>query len=196
MATMNALAWVQRVRWTARQTVRSLSRYWGRVGIAFLLLTVLVLGAGLWLQSQHKRLVVLRAHTVVSAKLPELKLPMILDVAQGLDDFQRYLLPHEDIPDALRDLITLAQRQQLTLARGEYKSQVDLRGQFLRYQMTLPVQGDAQAIERFILAALAQHKTLALESVQFKRERIESKDLEAKIQWTLLTKLPSLGAKP
>ena len=81
------------------------------------------------------------------------------------------------------------------LAKGDYKSQVDVNGQFFQYSMTFPVQGDAQSIERFILAALAQHKTLALESVQFKRERIESKELEAKIQWTLFTQLPAVGSK-
>jgi hypothetical protein len=48
--------------------------------------------------------------------------------------------------------------------------------------------GDAQAIHQF-MAALKAHKTLALDAVQFKWERIESSEIEARIQWVLLTRL-------
>jgi len=58
--------------------------------------------------------------------------------------------------------------------------------------MTLPVQGDAGAIRRFMLAALLAHKTLALESVQFKRDRAATAEVEARIQWVLLTRLPGV----
>jgi hypothetical protein len=64
----------------------------------------------------------------------------------------------------------------------------------LRYRMTLPVKGDAQAIHQFMAAALKAHKTLALDAVQFKRERIESGEIEARIQWVLLTRLPEGAA--
>ncbi len=186
----------RRVYWTLSQAVGTFFRDWSRGAITLLLCSLLIISVGLWQFNQQQRLRVLRAKVVSTLKLPEPRLPLSISVAQDLEKFQNYLLPHEDIPDTLRDLIILAQDQQLMLARGEYKSQVDARGQFLRYQMTLPVLGDAKAVEKFILSALAQHKTLSLDSVQFKRERIESKDVEAKIEWTLLTTLPSTGLKP
>jgi hypothetical protein len=186
----------RRAYWTLSQAVGTFFRDWSKGGITLLVLSLFIISVGLWQLDQQQRLRVLRASVVNTAKLPEFRLPVSMSVAQDLEKFQNYLLPHGDIPDTLRDLIMLAQDQQLLLARGEYKSQVDARGQFLRYQMTLPVQGDAKAVEKFILSALAQHKTLSLDSVQFKRERIESKDVEAKIEWTLLTKSPATGLKP
>jgi hypothetical protein len=40
---------------------------------------------------------------------------------------------------------------------------------------------------------LASQRTLALESVQFKRQGIDSSEVEARIQWTLMTQLPYDG---
>jgi hypothetical protein len=76
------------------------------------------------------------------------------------------------------------------LARGDYRAQPDLQGGFMRYRMSLPVKGDAPAVLKLMQAALQSHKTLALESVQFKRARIESADVEVRLQWVLLTRLP------
>jgi len=114
-----------------------------------------------------------------------------LDGRARLKAFDDYLLVHENIPNVVQDLFSLARDEQLSIAHGEYRPQIDVQGRFLRYQMTLPVKGDAQAIYRFIQAALLAQKTLALESVQFKRERIESPNIEARIQWVVLTRLPS-----
>lgn len=108
-----------------------------------------------------------------------------------LQAFDAYLPLHDEIPNALKNLISLATDSGLLLARGEYKAQAEMQGGFLRYGMTLPVKGDPQAIHTFILTALARNRTLALEGIQFKREQIESPEIEARIQWVLLTRLPS-----
>lgn len=109
--------------------------------------------------------------------------------------FQNHLLPHDEIPDVVQSLLKLAEEEKLWISRGEYRPQIDLQGDFLRYRMTLPVKGDAQAIYRFMRAALRTHKALALESVQFKRERIQSQSIDARIQWVVLTRLPSGESK-
>jgi len=111
-----------------------------------------------------------------------------------LTAFEDILLAHADIPATVQDILELAEAQQLSIARGDYRPQVDAKGGFMRYRMTLPVKGDAQAIHRFMLAALRAHRTLALESAQFKRERIESSDVEARIQWVVMTRLSSAEA--
>lgn len=108
-----------------------------------------------------------------------------------LEEFQAFLMPHEDIAEVLRLLISLAASEGLQLNRGEYKIGHDTRGKFVRYKIVLPIQGQASKIEQFILKALAQHKTLALESVQFKRERVDALEVEAKMDWVLITKLPA-----
>lgn len=77
------------------------------------------------------------------------------------------------------------------MQRGSYRPQVDVAGGFLRYRMTLPVKGSGPAIQRFMQTALRKQKTLALDSVQFKRARIGSSDIEARIEWLMLTRLPA-----
>lgn len=120
------------------------------------------------------------------------------DARLRLRDFENYLLPHEDIPAVVQDLLSLAEGEGLVMPRGEYRPQIDAVGGFMRYRMSLPVKGAASAIHRFMQAALRAHKTLALQSVQFKRERIDSPDLEARIQWEVLTRLPkgTVGSMP
>lgn len=196
MAALNTARLNHWLVWTLHQNLRSVLRHWNVVAVAVSLIALTVSVVGFWQLSQRQQQLGAQAQALAVSRLNAATLPAVTDAAQELVDFQKQLPLHEDIPVSLRELITLAQTHQLALARGEYKSQADVNGQFFRYDMTFPVQGNAQAIERFVLAALAQHSTLALESVQFKRERIESKEVEAKIQWTLFTQLPPARSKP
>jgi hypothetical protein len=90
----------------------------------------------------------------------------------------------------VQDLIDLAQEHRLSMPRGDYRLQPEPTGGYMRYRMTLPVKGDAQAVQRFMLNALKAHRTLALEAVQFKREQVASPIVEAHVQWALLTRWP------
>lgn len=117
--------------------------------------------------------------------------------AQGnLDAFDRILLPHDDIPLVVEDILRLADESGLSIKRGDYRPQADVAGAFLRYRMTLPVKGAAPAIHRFLQASLRAQKTLALESVQFKRDRIDSPEVEARVQWAIFTRLPAGAVLP
>jgi hypothetical protein len=107
-----------------------------------------------------------------------------------LQAFEDFLIPHDEIPDVVQSLMALARSEHLELVRGEYKQQDVTLGGFMRYQMFLPVKGDAQAIYHFMNRALRAHQTLALNTIQFKREGIESKEVEAQIHWVLITHLP------
>ena len=61
--------------------------------------------------------------------------------------------------------------------------------------MTLPIKGESGAINRFVQAALLTEPALVLESIQFKRDRPDAQQIEARLQWALLTRLPP-GAVP
>ncbi|RYY65772.1 MAG: hypothetical protein EOO24_54680 [Comamonadaceae bacterium] len=118
-----------------------------------------------------------------------------LPVRSNLAKFEEVLLPHEDIPDALNELFELAAAEKLVLAKGEYRLQIDDSGRFVRYRMALPVRGNAAALQRFIEQALVDRPSLAFESVQLKRERIQSDRVEAQIQWTLIATPATTVAK-
>lgn len=112
-----------------------------------------------------------------------------------LQAFEDHLLAHDDIPVVVQDLLNLAEDQGLSMQRGDYRASVDTAGSFLRYRMTLPIKGSATAIYRFMQLALQKQKNLALSSIQFKRERIDSSEIEANIHWVILTCLPTSGTK-
>ena len=105
--------------------------------------------------------------------------------------FQQFLLPYNRIPSAVKDMLQLASKQGLTNLRGDYKAQVDSQGEFLRYQMVIPVTGNIHSINKYIQHVLVAHKTLALENIKFKRERADVGKIEARIQWVLFTRLPT-----
>ncbi|MBB3176026.1 hypothetical protein [Variovorax sp. Sphag1AA] len=108
----------------------------------------------------------------------------------NLEKFEGVLPAHDGIPDVVSHLLELAIEEQLVLSRGEYRAQADEIGRFMRYRMTMPVKGRAPSLQRFIERALADQRSLVFESVQFKRDRIQSEQVEAVVQWTLVTGLP------
>jgi len=112
------------------------------------------------------------------------------DDRSRLQAFLKGLPDHQDIPAVLQDLITLAQTEGVVLAKGEYQVQLDPAGGFARYRMTMPVRGKGAVVRRFVGEALRTHPYLALDSVQLRRERADATEVEAKVQWVLLTRLP------
>jgi hypothetical protein len=189
--------WVaQRLFWEGRRHIRLFVWRFGWLGVLALICLIASSAALLIEHQQTKSLKRARSAAAYSQTIQSIP----SDMAKGdsgskgvtrLQAFDAYLPPHDEIPHVLKNLISLATDSGLLLARGEYKAQAEMQGGFLRYGMTLPVKGDPQAIHTFILTALAQNRTLALEGIQFKREQIESPEIEARIQWVLLTRLPS-----
>jgi hypothetical protein len=110
-----------------------------------------------------------------------------------LQAFETLLLPAADIPFVVQQLLDLGEEEGLTMAHGSYRPQADSAGAFLRYRMSMPAKGSGQAIERYIRTALRKQPNLALDSLQFKRPSIGASDIEARIQWTLLVRVPGGG---
>jgi hypothetical protein len=199
MARLTALALTRaagsRLTWSCRRAVRIAIRCFGAA--ALLVGACLLIAALSWMLQQRleaERLALL-ARRAAAAPVPTARRESVADAdAAAVARFIAHLLPHDDIPQAIQDLIALAEERQLLLVRGDYKPQVDNAGGFLRYRMTLPVKGGMAAIQSFVAAALRAHSSLAVESVQFRRERLGSPLVEVRIQWLLLTQLPETVA--
>lgn len=197
---MGAMNWqpkrvVQRVVWEARRLIWLFVWRFGWIGVLVLACTLVSVAAGVIIELQAITLSQMRSIATSSSSPPVLE-HVSADISpnkigERLQAFDEYLLPHDEIPDALKNLFALAEDSGLMLARGEYKAQVEQQGWFVRYGMTLPVNGNPQTIHMFILNALAKNRTLALDSIQFKRERVDSNEIEARLQWVLFTRLPS-----
>lgn len=194
---------IEQAAWEVSRGSRVFTRLFGVFGWSMLIL--FAVGATVWLveHQQVAEMNTLYSQLARQGSLKEPAHPQIVqhvDAANGADGrarlkaFEDYLLPHKDIPVVVRDLLRLANEAGLSIPRGEYRPQPDLIGGFVRYRMSLPVKGAAPAIHRFIQASLRKQKTLALESVMFKRERSATSEIEARIQWVVLTRLADRGA--
>jgi hypothetical protein len=188
---------VLRLVWAMRHHAAALTQSFGVWGWGLLVTLLLALGALMALDDQQGEARRWRSRYAEAwmnvAKPAETMLqpPVSSDGRQRLAAFEQLLLPHQDIPLALQDLLRLAEDSGLSIQRAEYQTQIDIRGEFLRYRIHFPVRGTAETVNQYLYAALLQQKNLALESVQLKRDALDSPDLEARIQWVLLTRLPS-----
>jgi hypothetical protein len=194
----SGLAWW----WRARMLVRVLWRRMGWALLAALLAAALCVLA--LLMNRDARLA-LDAGRRAAAAMPltpvqgqvlgqvrgQMQASAVPDDDRGrLKAFLNGLPDHQDIPTVLQDLLTLAQTEGVVLAKGEYQVQLDKAGGFARYRMTMPVRGKGAVVRRFVGEALRTNPYLALDSVQLRRERADAVDVEAKVQWVLLTRLP------
>jgi hypothetical protein len=189
------------VLWEFSRGIRKLTRYMGYLGWASLFFLVLALL--IWFLNRHQLVQVneLQADqfehqtgklqgTLAAKDIKKIDIKNDSKILGDLKSFEDFLMPHEDIPVVVQDLLRMAEDQKLSVLKGEYRVQRDITGSFIRYRMSLPVKGAAATIHRYIETALRAQKTLALESVNFKRDRIESTDIEARIQWVVFTRLP------
>jgi hypothetical protein len=199
MARVVALA--QRAVWELRRSARAFMRRFGAAGVVAGAGALVALCAAAWEHVQLKQLQDLQVRSVLQQSQGS---ALVVNAPRDDDRtrlaaFDAYLLAHEDIPTVLQDLLQTAEAQGLLLARGDYRAQPDDVGRFVRYRMTMPVKGNIAAVRRFMQLGLQQHKSLALESVQISRERIESSEVQARIQWSVLVRLPASrtpGAAP
>lgn len=177
-----------RAAWEVRRLLRRLG--WGACTGALAL--AIALGAAwqahcLALQQQRLEGEIAQARTGRSAALPAAP----PDGARRLAAFHAYLPAHETIPALLKQLVGTAQKNGITLAKAGYKPVSDDGAAFMRYQITLPIKGDYAAVQAFIVGALRDLPTLTLDAVTFQREQIESGEVETKVHFNLLVRLPA-----
>jgi hypothetical protein len=78
-----------------------------------------------------------------------------------------------------------AQRNELTLAKGEYKFSEERDFRLAAYQVTLPVSGGYAQVRGFVNDVLDAVPAAALEELTLKREAIDDDALEARVRFTL-----------
>lgn len=191
--------WGERVIWESGRASRSFSRRFGVAGWGALLSLGVAVVAGLaaieldsradglsrQLERQQKALA---ERASIDRDKPDTLRAQ--DARSRLQAFAEHLLPHRDIPRVVEEILLLAESHGLSIERGEYRMQAEHAGRFMRYQMALPVKGDARTVQQFIQAVLLAQKSLAMESVQFKRLQGDSPEIEARIQWVLFVAPP------
>lgn len=182
--------------WNVRQYGHRLIRFYGTWEWGLVMVGLVALGsmgsAAHWRAHIHA-MEPLQMRPTVPGNPLKVDVSSSEEAKQRLQDFEQMLIPHESIPQALGDLLQLAEDEGLLVRRADYRPDEDGLGHFMRYRIQMPIKGTTEAIQRFLRGALQAQRNLILESVQLKREASQSNELEAQVQWVLLTRLPSVA---
>lgn len=113
-----------------------------------------------------------------------------VDVSRQLAAFYSQLPGQDALAGQVKQLFTVAAQHGLELEMGDYRAVPDPKAGVLRYQIILPVRGDNDRIQAFVLGAMAELPLLGLEGVSFRRASVASEELQAQVRFFVLARLP------
>ena len=175
-----SLVWA-RTRW---QWVRW-SRRPGVAGAVLGLGLLLLVGAGLgWQQARDQWQRQQALADAVAAAAPVTR-PARQQRRAALREFYAALPAQDEIPTLVQSLLDGAEQQGLRVARGSYRLEPEPAAAMARFRLALPLRGEPSRVQRFVLAALQAHPTLALDGLQFKRDPEGIALIEAKVQFVM-----------
>lgn len=108
-----------------------------------------------------------------------------LPPAEQLARFYAIFPKEKELLPWLKKVFDLAQAQGIRLDEGEYKLVRDKVGKLARFQMTLPVKSAYPQIRRYLNSLRADVPVVALEHLQFERQRVSDPEVEAKLRIAL-----------
>ena len=167
--------------WHARQWARHLGRT-GLIGLFLMVVAALI---------QFAHTMPLQAETLIlEARLAQMQADAkrvaprtVVTVTQtGFID----TLPETHAAAAvIGQLEQLARAHGLQLLRGQYAQSPVSGTSLLRWQLSLPIEGDYPRLISFIAASLQALPTLALDELKLKRDTIETPQLDADVRFNL-----------
>lgn len=105
--------------------------------------------------------------------------------AEQLYMFYKGFPSESSTPEWLEKIYALAKKTELQLDSGEYTLQRAQVGRVNQYRITFPIKGAYPNIRRFITDTLATAPAIALDSIRFKREKVEDGSVEARVVFIL-----------
>lgn len=98
--------------------------------------------------------------------------------------FFESLPAEQDVTDVLASIYSVAEASGVELKQAEYHLDDKDRPR-VGYRMVFPIQGEYGKIRLFSSRVLADHPTIALDQINFQRDRINDPVLKAEIRLTL-----------
>jgi Tfp pilus assembly protein PilO len=185
---MNKLMWHHRLRFVLRQL--------GTLGV--LGLALLIAAAFLWLaliqpaENGIQRLTsrIRIAQVQVKAAQQPGHVTELSD-EEKIERFYRGFPAVTQVPDALKEIFSAAEKNHLSLDTGEYALVHPEKSRVARYRVALPLKGSFQDVLAFMNAVLKDMPSTALESANFKRDKVDDPLVDAKLVFLVL-----VGAQP
>lgn len=181
-----ALPLWRQLRWTARYWLRRMG--WpGALAIGLLVMCAALYFSAIRpaqarLHAAQHSVAVLRAEAAPDGKSFN---SSKLSTQDQLAEFYGKFPVEWQSPQWLAKLVALAQSSGLSLNDGEYKPTRDKQGKLVRYQMALQAQGTYPQIRKFLTDLPGALPIVALENVQFERQKVGDPTVEAKIKLVL-----------
>lgn len=108
-----------------------------------------------------------------------------LTPTEQLTEFYRIFPDEKNLQPWLEKIFLVAQASGIRLDQGDYKVAREKTGKLMRFQMTLPVRSEYPQIRKFLSGLRSEIPIIALEHLQFERQKIGDSAVEAKITLAL-----------
>lgn len=166
---------------------------WRRLGWELAAVGGLLLASGLlfWqgrMLEQEARTLRVQIEEQAHKPRPVLAAGDLSETQLRLDAFYAQLPGNGELAAEVKRIFLAAEKNQVRLAQGEYRPVQDTVAGLIRYQIVLPVKGEAAMLNGFMLDALAELPSLGLEGVAFKRESPAAGEIEARFRFFLLAR--------
>lgn len=190
MISRNVVQWALLVRWQLRRVFALARRTYGAwsIGSVGVAIAAIITFAGS--HSLAKQAATVRSEIIEARRTHERPRIESRNDLEHIAEIEAALPSAALIPQIVEKLIALAGQEKLVLQEGEYKL-TSAAATVQTYRIRFPISGDAAAIQRFVLAAIDQHRTLGLEALQVRREQVDSLDAEANVQFVLIVAPPT-----
>lgn len=106
------------------------------------------------------------------------------DRQQELGEFLDSLPAGQDVTDILASIAVVAEASGVELKQAEYRLDNKNKPR-VEYGLFFPVQGGYANIRHFVSRVLADHPAIALDQINFQRDRINDTILKAEIRFTI-----------
>ena len=158
----------------------------GLVGLCLLLLALGLYATTLpaqRLQLQTLQRQLAKAREPVAANASDSAAPAT--ATERLAAFHAFLPATSEVPELLKKVFPAAAQQGVRLDVGEYRLLREGSGALTQLQLTLPVHASYPQIRLFLASALQELATLALDSIEFDRQKVGEAAVDARIKLTL-----------
>ena len=110
---------------------------------------------------------------------------------EQLSDFYAIFPPAKEVPETLRKINQLAEKQRLVLQAGHYHVTDDHSGRLIRYEASLPLVGPYLNVRQFLRAVLAEIPSAALAKVDVEKNMMGGDQAKTTVSFILFLRRDS-----
>jgi hypothetical protein len=152
----------------------------GVAGIGFLLFALGICQSSV--VPARERLTVLEAR---AAKAPRLAAAPSTESARGpLSEFYGFFPPLAALPENLARVYAIAEREGLSLAKGEYRLGSSAQAGLTSYQALFPTTGTYVQVRRFVAGVLNEVPNASIDDLRLEKQRAEETVVASQIRLT------------